>query len=73
MVSQKADDERTDLPDGLPKPALRALEGAGLVSLEAISKLSEAELLTLHGVGPKAIDLLRRELTSKGMRFSSPS
>lgn len=49
----------SDLPGGLSKPALRALHGAGYVQLQQFSKLTEAELLQLHGLGPKAIVLLR--------------
>lgn len=41
----------SDLPGGLSKPALRALHGAGYVQLQQFSKLTEAELLQLHGLG----------------------
>lgn len=48
-----------DLPPSIGKPATRALANAGLTTLARIAKLSDAELLALHGVGPKAIRLLR--------------
>ncbi|MDQ0194037.1 hypothetical protein [Paenibacillus wynnii] len=45
-----------DLPDKLAKPAKRALVGAGYLRLEQLTKLSEAEVMKLHGMGPKAME-----------------
>lgn len=59
-----------DLPIGLSEPAKTALVGAGYVRLEQLTMVSEAELKKLHGVGPKAIDLLRRALDDKGLSFA---
>lgn len=53
----------SNLPTGLSKPAIRALAGAGYLRLEQFAKLSEAEVLQLHGVGPKAMDLIRDALS----------
>ncbi|RAP76138.1 DNA-binding protein [Paenibacillus montanisoli] len=63
--------EQNDLPSGLAKPAQRALAGAGLRSMADISNLSESELSGLHGIGPKAVDLLRQAMKSKGLAFKS--
>ncbi len=60
----------SDFPQGLAKPALRALDGAGYFRLEQLAKTSEAELRQLHGVGPKAIEQLRRALAEKGLSFT---
>ena len=49
----------SDLPTGLSKPAIRALTGTGYLRLEQFTKLSEAEVLELHGMGPKAMDLIQ--------------
>lgn len=54
-----------DLPEIIGKPALRALNAAGVKSLRHVSRLSDKELLALHGVGPKAIDILRRAVKEK--------
>ena len=62
--------QESDLPIGLSAPAQRALVGAGYVHLEQLSRVSEAELKRLHGVGPKAINLLRRALDAKGLSFA---
>ncbi|WP_341482479.1 DNA-directed RNA polymerase subunit alpha C-terminal domain-containing protein [Paenibacillus pseudetheri] len=63
----------SDLPSGLSKPSLRALHGAGYTQLHQISKLTESELLQLHGMGPKGIDEIRRALIEKGLSFTGES
>jgi predicted flap endonuclease-1-like 5' DNA nuclease len=48
--------------DELPNigaPATRALTAAGYTRLSQLRKISEADLLKLHGVGPKAIRIMR--------------
>lgn len=54
-----------DLPAAIGGPATRALAGAGLTSLSDVARLSDAELLALHGVGPKAVRLLREALATR--------
>jgi dihydrofolate reductase len=63
----------SDLPSGLAKPAQRALSEAGFVRLEQLTRVSEGEVLKLHGMGPKALDQLRRALAEKGMAFADAS
>ena len=60
----------SDLPTGLAKPAQRALAGAGYSHLEQLTRVSEKELLALHGMGPKALRLLREALAEKGLSFA---
>lgn len=59
-----------DLPDGLSKPAQRALAGAGYTHLEQLAEVGERELLRLHGMGPKAIGRLRDALAEHGLAFA---
>lgn len=66
----KANLTESDLPEKLAKPAVRALTAAGYIMLEQISKVSESELLKLHGMGPKAIEQLRSALAEKGLTFA---
>lgn len=54
------------LPDGLGKPAERALPAAGIQTLGDVLRSTEKELLALHGVGPRAIRLLRTALAEHG-------
>jgi hypothetical protein len=63
-------DEPTDLPPGLPKPAIRGLANAGYLRLEQLAGVSAAELGRLHGVGPKAINTLREALKARGLSFA---
>lgn len=60
----------SDLPAGLSAPALRALNGAGYIRLEQLTRVSEDELKKLHGLGPRGIDLLRSALNAKGLSFA---
>lgn len=57
------------LPKGLGKPAERALAAAGYRQLEQFTQISERDLLKLHGVGPKAVAILRQALTEQGLAF----
>lgn len=45
-------------PAGLAGPALRALAGAGIRSVADLARWSREELAELHGMGPKALQLL---------------
>jgi len=56
----------------LPKtsaPAQRALESAGITSLEQLANVSEEELLQLHGMRQKALGILRETLKANGLSF----
>ncbi|MCF0080783.1 hypothetical protein [Streptomyces lomondensis] len=56
-----------DLPAGIGRPATQALCGAGLTTLEQVARHSRAELLALHGVGPKAVRVLAEALERRGL------
>jgi ERCC4-type nuclease len=58
-------------PPGIAQPALRALAGAGYTSLEQLTKVREADLSKLHGMGPKAIGIIRAALKARGKAFLS--
>jgi hypothetical protein len=66
----KMSQSESDLPNGLAKPAQRALAGAGYSHLEQLTGVSEGEVLALHGMGPKAMRLLREALAEKGWSFA---
>ena len=70
MTTQQSDNPKSDFPKGLARPAQRALAGAGYSRLAQLSKVSEAELIHLHGIGPKALDQLRRALAANGLSFT---
>jgi hypothetical protein len=60
----------TNLPPKLAKPAQRALNGAGISTLEQLSNLKESELKEFHGMGPKAMGQIRSALEEKGLSFA---
>jgi hypothetical protein len=62
--------QESDLPIELAAPAKRALVGAGYLRLEQLTRISEADLKQLHGVGPKALRQLRHALETRGLSFA---
>jgi hypothetical protein len=56
-------------PPGVARPALRALASAGYTRLEQLTKAREADLMSLHGMGPKAIGILKDALGKQGKSF----
>ncbi|MBE7556285.1 MAG: DNA-binding protein [Anaerolineales bacterium] len=69
-INQSDDQQESDLPAELASPARRALLGAGYMRLEQLTELSEDEIKQLHGIGPNALDQLRRALEAKGLSFA---
>jgi len=62
-----------NFPKGMGRPAERALYGAGYTRLEQLANIPEADILKLHGMGPKAMDVLRRALGEAGLSFGEKS
>jgi hypothetical protein len=56
-------------PPGVSGPALRALSAAGARTLDDLTRWTEPELAALHGMGPKALGLLRAALQARGLGF----
>lgn len=66
-----------EIPEGVPyelpaigRPATSALVTAGLTSLDKVAELTEKQLLGMHGVGPKAVRILREALVERGSHFA---
>jgi len=57
-------------PKGVSKPALRALASVGITRLDQVTRFTETELLALHGMGPKAIGIIKAALLAKGKSLS---
>jgi DNA-directed RNA polymerase alpha subunit len=51
-------------------PALSALEHAGYTNLDDLTYLTEAHVANLHGMGPKAMGILRETLAERGQSFA---
>lgn len=73
MNKKKSTEEMVDeWPLRPENPARQALREVGITDLQQLTQFSEAELLKLHGVGPKAIRLLREVLALRGFAFAPP-
>jgi hypothetical protein len=68
LVKAAADQPAGDLP-AIGRPATRALAGAGITTLDQVATRTQAELLALHGVGPKTIRVLAEALDRKGQSW----
>ena len=64
---------KSDFPPTIGNPARQALAVAGYTKLKQLTKVSEAELGKLHGMGPKALRILRETLEAQGLSFASMS
>jgi len=71
MKNKQQDNWENNLPAELAEPARRALTQAGYSRLEQLTDLTEVELKQLHGVGPKAIEQLRRALAARELSFAA--
>jgi predicted flap endonuclease-1-like 5' DNA nuclease len=52
------------------KPAERAMNEIGITTLNQLTAIKESELQKLHGMGPKAIRILKAALAENGLSFA---
>jgi RimJ/RimL family protein N-acetyltransferase len=69
MSGKQPDQPDSNLPK-LAAPARRALDGAGITRLEQLTRFGEDEIGKLHGIGPNALDALRRALAGRRLSFA---
>jgi hypothetical protein len=67
--SETSHPNQAAFPRGVSGPALRALASVGVRSVAELSRWSEADLAALHGMGPKALAVLREAVEADGGRF----
>ncbi len=60
----------TEYPQRLGRTARRALALDGYTRYDQLTGVTAAELLRIHGVGPKAIRILAEELAERGLAFA---
>ena len=58
------------LPAGIGRPATSAFLEAGYANLEQLSRARETDLAKLHGVGPKALRIIKTALAEQGVSFA---
>ena len=71
MPDSKHESTDSDFPRGVAQPARRALAQAGYFRLQQLTQARESELRRLHGMGPKALDILRQALAARGWSFAN--
>lgn len=62
----------TEFPRRMGKVAPRELALHGYTRFEHLTRVRAADLLKIHGVGPKAVRILEEELAARGLSFASP-
>lgn len=64
---RRMDDDAIERVPGTGAPARRELAAAGYTRLGQLDGMSARELLKIHGVGPKAIRVLRAAMRERGL------
>ena len=60
----------SDLTPRIGKVATRELAIHGITAYHHLTGRTAAELLAIHGVGPKAVQILEEELAARGQSLS---
>jgi predicted flap endonuclease-1-like 5' DNA nuclease len=68
MANRKTGAFESDLPRGMGNPARQALAATGYTRLDQLRNIPDADLLKIHGVGPKAVRVLREALAAQDAR-----
>lgn len=62
--------EATEFPPSMGRVAPSSLALHGYTRYDQLTGVTRAELLRIHGVGPKAIQILEEELAALGLAFA---
>ncbi len=62
--------DATELTPRIGKVAHRELALSGYTRYEQLTRVTHEDLLSIHGIGPKAIRILEEELASRGLAFA---
>ncbi len=73
MKTKNTNQQEPDFPQTIGNPARNALQVAGFSKFNQLTDVTQAELSKLHGMGPKALRILRETLEAKGLSFASIS
>jgi hypothetical protein len=73
VSKQSIQQPESAFPKGIAKPALRALAAAGVSRIDQLAKFTESELRAMHGMGPKAIGIIKAELRKQGKALGKES
>ena len=60
----------TESPQRIGRTARRVLALHGYTRYDQLTGVTPAELLKVHGVGPKSVGILEEELRARGLSFA---
>jgi len=70
MTEEAAGSRQTEFPRSIGKVAARGLAAHGFTRYDQLTHVRAETLLQIHGVGPKAVAILREELAKRGLSFA---
>jgi len=70
MTDETAGSAQTEFPRSIGKVAARALAAHGFTRFDQLTRVRPETLLEIHGVGPKAVGILREELATRDLSFA---
>ena len=56
---------------GLSAPARRALINAKLTKIEHLKKITEKQLMSLHGIGPSSLPIIKKAMKKYKVSFKA--
>jgi DNA-directed RNA polymerase alpha subunit len=56
---------------GLSAPARRALINAKLTKIEHLKKITEKQLMSLHGIGPSSLPIIKKAMKKYKVNFKA--
>ena len=68
-ICAKESEQNLFMAGKLPTPAVRALRNKQIHNIKDLSKYTESEILSLHGIGPSSIPILRQALRAQKKSF----
>jgi predicted flap endonuclease-1-like 5' DNA nuclease len=64
------EEPESELTPRIGRTATRALALEGITRHDQLTTVTASHLLAIHGIGPKAIRILREELAARGLAFA---
>jgi predicted flap endonuclease-1-like 5' DNA nuclease len=65
MSKSKINQPDSAFPKGVARPAQRAIASLGVTRLDQVTRFTEDQLMALHGMGPKAMRIIKAALRAQ--------
>ena len=70
MTDDTTGSAQTEFPRSIGKVAARALAAHRFTRFDQLTRVKAETLLEIHGIGPKAVAILREELAKRDLSFA---